>query len=106
MASQNEVIVSDNSKAIAVFDDDDIVIRIPIERLVRILERAIHHGKHDRDIEIVNLDAFVEDLIDVINEPGIDGLTTAEEFFVDTSVFALEDGSTALREYDSPAPAV
>jgi hypothetical protein len=97
--------VSDDSKTIAVLEGDDIVIRMPIQRLTRILGHAMHHRKHNLDVEVLDRDEFVEDVIAGINAGTDVGLTTAEAFFVETAVFALEDGSTAMREYGGPATA-
>ena len=94
-----------DERTIAVQEGDDIVIRMPIERLIRILGHTIHHRKHDFDVEVLDRDDFVEDVIDGINAGADEGLTTAEAFFVETAVFALEDGSAAMREYSGPATA-
>lgn len=90
--------MSEYSKTIAVRDGDEIVIRMPVERLTRILEHAVDHGQNDRDVEILDRDELVEDVLDEINGDTGKGVTTTESFFVQSVMFALEDGSTALRE--------
>jgi hypothetical protein len=97
--------VSEYRKTIAVRNGDEIVIRMPVERLTSILEHAVHHGQHDRDIAILDRDELVEEVLGQINTGTGNGVTTIESFFVQSAMFALEDGSTALREYGASAKA-
>jgi hypothetical protein len=90
--------VSDDSNTIAVCEGDEIVIRMPVERLIRILEHAVQHGKHDRNIEVLDRDQLIEDVLGQINTGTGNEPTWAEDFFVHSALFALEDGSTAMRE--------
>jgi hypothetical protein len=97
--------VSDDTKTFAVLKGDEIVFRMPVERLTRILGHAIYHNHHNLDIEVLDRDEFLKDVLDNINAITRKGLTTAEAFFVESAVFALEDGSAAMREYGGPAKA-
>jgi hypothetical protein len=97
--------VSEYSKTVAVRNGDEIVIRMPVERLTSILEHAVHHGHHCRDIAILDRDELVEEVLCQINTDTSNGMTATESFFVQSAMFALEDGSTAMRENYASAKA-
>jgi hypothetical protein len=92
--------VSEYSKTIAVRDGDgdEIVIRMPVERLACILEHAVQYGQHDRNLAVLDRDELVEDVLDEINSYTGKGVTTMESLFVQFALFALYAGSTAMRE--------
>jgi hypothetical protein len=78
----------------AVREGDRIVIRMPIGRLIEIVERQ--HG-----VKVEDLSQFVAEILADMNEMLANDLSVVEDNFAQAARFALEDGSISMINADA-----
>jgi hypothetical protein len=81
--------VSKKETVVAVIEGDGIVIRMPIDRLIEIVERQ--HG-----VEVQDPSTFVAEILADMNELVGGGITVAEDNFVKSAQFMIEDRSVSM----------
>jgi hypothetical protein len=73
----------------AVREGDRIVIRMPIGRLIEVVERQ--HG-----VKVKHRSQFVAEILAGMNEMLANDLSGVEDNFAQAAQFALEDGSVSM----------
>jgi predicted DNA-binding protein (UPF0278 family) len=85
--------VSKKETVPAVIEGDGIVIRMPIDRLIEIVERQ-------HDVKVQDTSKFVVEILADMNERVGGGISVAEDNFVKSAQFMLEDGSVSMIQSD------
>lgn len=77
----------------AVIEGDGIVIRMPIDRLIEFVER-----RHDAKVQ--DTSTFVAEILADMNKMVGGGISVAEDNFVRSAQFLIEDGSVSMIQSD------
>jgi predicted DNA-binding protein (UPF0278 family) len=85
--------VSEKETVLAVIEGDGIVIRMPIDRLIEIVERQ-------HDVKVQDPSTFVAEILADMNEMVGGGISVAEDNFVKSAQFMIEDGSVSMIQSD------
>jgi hypothetical protein len=85
--------VSKKETVLAVIEGDGIVIRMPIDRLIEIVERQ-------HDVKVQDPSKFVVEILADMNERVGGRISVAEDNFVKSAQFMLEDGSVSMIQSD------
>jgi predicted DNA-binding protein (UPF0278 family) len=85
--------VSKKETVLAVIEGDGIVIRMPIDRLIEIVERQ-------HDVKVQDPSKFVVEILADMNERVGGGISVAEDNFVKSAQFMIEDGSVSMIQSD------
>jgi predicted DNA-binding protein (UPF0278 family) len=80
-------------ETVAVIEGDGIVIRMPIDRLIEIVERQ-------HDVKVQDPSTFVAEILADMNEMVGGGISVAEDNFVKSAQFMIEDGSVSMIQSD------
>jgi hypothetical protein len=78
----------------AVREGDRIVIRMPIDRLIAVVERQ--HG-----VKVKDRSQFIAEILAGMNEMLGNDLSGVEDNFSQAAQFALEDGSVSMINADA-----
>ena len=84
----------------AVIEDGNIVIRVPVESLPRVIEGSWATGNLDVRYKIVSLDEFAKDLTSELNREEEDGSTPVHRMFDKAINDAIEAGAFGIEEHD------
>jgi predicted DNA-binding protein (UPF0278 family) len=85
--------VSKKETVLAVLEGDGIVIRMPIDRLIEIVERQ-------HDVKVQDPSTFIAEILADMNEMVGRGISVAEDNFVKSAQFMIEDGSVSMIQSD------
>ena len=85
--------MSKKEMVLAVIEGDGIVIRMPIDRLIEIVERR-------HDVKVQDPSTFVAEILENMNEIVGGGISIAEDNFVKSAQFMIEDGSVSMIKSD------
>ena len=85
--------MSKKETVLAVIEGDGIVIRMPIDRLIEIVERQ-------HDVKVQDPSTFVAEILADMNERVGGGISVAEDNFVKSAQFMIEDGSVSMIQSD------
>jgi hypothetical protein len=81
--------MSKGKTVLAVREGDEIVIRMPVDRLIEIVARA-------HDVTIAYPRTFVAEIQTNMNKMLGNDLSVIEDYFVQEALFRLEDGLTSM----------
>lgn len=85
----------------AVIEGDDIVIRVHIEHLDKVVECMPWDG-WEKILKVTDCKAFAKDLLSTLNDEEEDGTTRIHRMFDEAIEHAAEYGADGIDEIDNP----
>lgn len=86
--------------AVAVVEDGNIVIRLPIKNLPVAVEGSIALGTLDGPFKVTDAEKFAKDVVTALNDEDEGGTTRVHQMFDSAFNYIAENGSDGIADDD------